>query len=360
MRPGWGRKTSWPGAQRAEEIVDRVQPLTAGGDMRAGEREYAQADSLLAQAARLDPGWGQPHALRALLAYQRSRWAGTADRERTAALVSEGLEHAGRALALEPGHADALEVRGTLRYWSFLLNLDPGSGEQTLREAERDLRAAVEDDPRQAGAWSVLSHLLATKEGGSAAEAKMAAQRAYEADAYLANADQIVWRLFTSAYDLQDRVEAQHWCDVGHRRFSDDPRFVECRLWNLTLPGVTASPDSAWALLDGYLRLVSPQEQPVLGAWARMAVAAALARAGLADSARAVAGRARVDASVDPTRDVAYAEAYVRALVGDKEEAIRLLSLYLAANPQQRLDAAENWWFAPLRDLPAFATLVSD
>lgn len=327
--------------------------------MPAGEREYAQADSLLAQAERLDPAWSRPPAIRAALDFQRSRWTGTAQRERTEALVEEGLTHANRALALNPSNADALEVRGTLRYWSYLLNLTPGSGEETFRAAEEDLRAAVEADPRQAGAWSVLSSLLLNKEGGSTAEAKMAAQRAYEADAYLANADVILWRLFLSSYDLQDRREAQHWCSVGSRRFAEDFRFVECHLWTLTLPGVEARPDSAWALLDRYLRLVPPQQEGFRRAWGQMAVAAVIARAELPDSARSVAAEARVDPSVDPTRDISYLEAYVRTLIGDEDEAVDLLSTYLAANPQQRLETAENWWFTELSDHSAFRTLVS-
>ena len=46
----------------------------------------------------------------------------------------------------------------------------------------------------QAGAWAALSHLLLNK--GQTAEAKMAASSAYRADAYLRNADVILWRLF--------------------------------------------------------------------------------------------------------------------------------------------------------------------
>jgi hypothetical protein len=91
-----------------------------------------------------------------------------------------------------------------------------------------------------------------------------------------------------------------------------------------------------------------------------MLVAAALARAGLTDSARAVAVRSRADPSMDQTRDLAQLEAVVRTLVGDRDEAVRQLSIYLAANPQMRQGMAhdDTWWWRDLRDDPRFKTLI--
>jgi len=50
----------------------------------------------------------------------------------------------------------------------------------------------------------------------------------------------------------------------------------------------------------------------------------------------------------------------VRLVMGDKDEAIRLLSTYLAANPQLRSSMAkdETWYFRDLRDDPRWRTLV--
>jgi len=86
-------------------------------------------------------------------------------------------------------------------------------------------------------------------------------------------------------------------------------------------------------------------------------VALALARAGLPDSARSVVEHARGEASVDPTRDLAYYEAVVRTQLSDQDEAIRLLSTYVAANPQQREAIAKDPWFRGLRDNSRFKTL---
>jgi hypothetical protein len=91
-----------------------------------------------------------------------------------------------------------------------------------------------------------------------------------------------------------------------------------------------------------------------------MLVATALARAGLADSARSVARAARGDATIDPTRDLSLAEASVHMILGDHDEALRLLSTYVAANPQFRATMAKDqtWWFRDLRSDPRYRTLV--
>jgi hypothetical protein len=46
--------------------------------------------------------------------------------------------------------------------------------------------------------------------------------------------------------------------------------------------------------------------------------------------------------------------------LGEKDEAIRLLSTYLAANPQFRESMArdQSWWFRELRSDPRYQALV--
>jgi hypothetical protein len=83
----------------------------------------------------------------------------------------------------------------------------------------------------------------------------------------------------------------------------------------------------------------------------------ALARAGLADSARHVMERARGDGNIDAGRELAQLEAIGRMIVGDKEEAFKQFSNYLASNPQQleSLDKDESWEFKEFREDPRFA-----
>jgi hypothetical protein len=98
---------------------------------------------------------------------------------------------------------------------------------------------------------------------------------------------------------------------------------------------------------------------------ARMMAAMVLARAGLGDSAKEVARRARSGPDVDPNQDLAWEEIYVHILRGDKDDAFKALKSYLAANPDRRAllanegDAtASNWWFRSLEDDPRYKLLV--
>jgi len=93
-----------------------------------------------------------------------------------------------------------------------------------------------------------------------------------------------------------------------------------------------------------------------------MAVAAVLARKGLADSARHVAQRSRGTPEVDPTRDLVYMDAFVQTLLEDRGEAIKSLKVYLAANPDQRKTMTDDtgWWFRSLQDDPTYRELVKE
>jgi len=63
---------------------------------------------------------------------------------------------------------------------------------------------------------------------------------------------------------------------------------------------------------------------------------------------------------VDPTHDLAMMETFVRLLLGDKDEALKSLKVYLAANPQRRAALAQDpgWWYRSLQDDPRYQELV--
>src|SRR5204862_3081589 len=136
--------------------------------------------------------------------YRQSRIFETAEPDQ----MAKGIQHADRALGLKANDADALELRGTLRYWKWLNNLGgtPAEATKLFADAENDLRASTEQNPQQASAWTTLSHLLLNKP--ALGEAKLAAMRAYRADPYLTNANVTVWRLFSTSYQLEDKNEA--------------------------------------------------------------------------------------------------------------------------------------------------------
>jgi eukaryotic-like serine/threonine-protein kinase len=351
---------AWSLVQRAEQarkqaegLVDRKDTTSALG------RGFDLADSLYAKAHDADSIWTEPLVGRAAVAYRRSRLVGF-DGIAAKPWIDKGEKFAQEALSLSPQDPDALELRGTLRYWKWLLHLeaDPTAATQLLNDAERDLESAVKVRPSQAGAWSILSHLYSNTKGET--DVKLAARRAYEADAYLSNADQVIHRLFLASYDLSQFVDAEHWCEEGARRFPADPKFTKCQLWLMTTKAREPDVALAWKLADSLPKLSPLGRRDYETRENRMIVAMVLARAGLADSARSVAKRARGGADVDPTQTLAWEEIYVRVLLGDKDEAFSALKSYLATNPERRAHLAEDpdWWLRGLEDDPRFMALV--
>lgn len=356
---------AWVLVQRAAELETEAGRLSALGDPEGAALRLASADSVLAVAEQRAPDWSVPRTRRGWLAYERARRGGF-DRSAIPELLAQGRAHAIRALALDPRDADALELRATIDYWSYLLNLtsEPGEAERLLEQAEADFHAATAADPTQASAYSSLSHLLMNQ--GRTAQAKLAAEKSYEADPWLLNANLTVLRLFQTSLELQDEREARTWCEtVGADRFPNDYRFVACRVWLLALPTtnpdtVAAKIDDAWLQCEAVVELSPTSLRDFNRSHCHMLIAMALVRADLPDSARAVAERARGGPEVDPIRELAWLEAIVLTWLGDYDAAVDRLSLYFAANPGQAEAFArdDTWWLEDLRDVQAYQRLV--
>jgi serine/threonine-protein kinase len=364
QREGTADAGAWALVQRAEQARKRAEASFGKAESTAVvERSFAQADSFYAGALAADPRWAEPLVGRASVAYRRSRMVGL-DGQAASPWIERGLKFAEAALALAPQDADALEVRGTLRYWKWLLNLEsePSAAERLLEDAQQDLETAVKLHPSQAGAWAILSHLYSNTKGPT--DAKLAGLRAYEADAYLRDAPQVVNRLFSTSYDLAQFTDAARWCQEGARRFPDNVNFTKCQLWLLSTRVKEPDVALAWRLADSLEKVAPPGRREFDGAEARMIVAMVLARAGLGDSARQVAIRARPGPEVDPYQELAYTEVYVHVLRGDKDAAFGALKRYLAANPDRRVSLADttegtsNWWLRDIEDDPRFRELV--
>ncbi len=352
---------AWALVQRAEQARKQAEALVAQRDTTSAvTRSFDLADSLYAEARAADPTWTEPIVGRGAIAYRRSRLVGL-DGAAAKPWIDKGEKFTEDALAIAPQDPDALELRGTLRYWSWLLGLepDPKAAKRLLSGAETDLETAVKVQPSQAGAWATLSHLYNQTKGET--DAKLAARRAYEEDAYLSNADQVINRLFLASYDLSQFTDAAHWCEEGERRFPTDFNFTKCQLWLMTSRAREPDVTLAWKLADSVSKLSPVGRRDYETREARMMVAMVLARAGLADSARHVAQQTRGGPEVDPTQDLAWDEIYVRILLGDKDEALEALKSYLAANPERRAGLADEpgWWFRGIQDDPRFKALVA-
>ncbi|MGE0555178.1 MAG: protein kinase [Gemmatimonadales bacterium] len=361
---------AWSLLLRGEQIRKTADAAMRSDTTGRWRDLYASADSTLRAAAARDPRWAEPVAARAELAYLGAR-QDRRDPRRFGEWIARGRAIADTAVALGPSEASGFEVRGNLRYFAWLMRLepDPIKADSLLLSAEADLVRATDLDPLAAGAWSTLSHLY--YQTGSLVNVNLAARRAYEADAYLDNADLVLFRLFLSSYDLDQPADAARWCEDFRRRFPDDPQAPRCALYLMTMRSSDIDPvvDSAWRLSDSVAALAPDDSARILTA--KMLVGEVIARAyaadsfanrGLADSARAVIRRYVERPSVDPRRDLYQYAAFILTTLGDKAGAVEQLKVYLAANEHRRRPFASDpgWWFRPLVDDPGFRRLVGE
>jgi TolB-like protein/tetratricopeptide (TPR) repeat protein len=348
----------WESARR---MMPKADPL--GDEVR--RRRLAAADAFFADAARRDRHWGDPLVLRGWVSL--ARWEGEPEEAQRLERFQDALAHAEEALKRRPGDPAALELRGTVQWkMSFRGPIPTGMQKDTLaRRAEEDLRDALAADSSLARAWATLAQVLRVQEGQLAA-AKVAARRALEEDAFLEEGPYVVDRLYRAELDLARYDSAVAWCREGGRRYPDDWHFVECRL-NLLGYDPKAPPDldGAWNLYRELGQLDPPQAARAANRayspiFRRMAVARVAARAGLADSARALIRISRREAGNDSTllSSLLYDEAVVWFFLGENEAALSLLEAYVRAKPEQRRLIATDPKFESLRNHPRYRRLA--
>ncbi len=221
--------------------------------------------------------------------------------------------------------------------WTKGLEPDEAAAEKLLAAAQADLETATRLNPQQVGAWNILSYLYYQRR--DVVDANRAARSAYEADAFLASADAILYRLFVTSYDLELFIPATDWCQKGQRRFPNNPQFSQCALMLMSTNAADPDIGRAWQLARD---------------------AAVIARAGLPDSARHVLERSKGNAEVDPQKELPGYEAVVRVMLGDRDEALRLLDEYFTANPKHRegFRKSVHWWWRPIQSDPRFKALI--
>jgi serine/threonine-protein kinase len=358
--------TLYQSAEKARKDAEQV-----GANREQAIPLYARSDSLAALSAAADPKWIDPLLLRAEAARQRSRLE--SDKAERAKWIEMGKAFVEQALELDRNDANALALRGTLRYAEWYLALTSGPArDELLKSAAKDLQDAVLADKTLASAYAMLSIVNYSQQDVSLAATN--AQRAYQADAYLRNADFILFRLFWTNYDLQNFPEATKWCNDAFQRFPADPRFTACQLWLMLAPSnPNPSITEAWRLSRQLDSLVpkTPQGEfesrlarlVVGGVIGRVARGTGISASGpYADSARHVLERA-ADAprEVDPTKELLGNEAVMLTRMGDHAQAIRLLKLYMPLNPDHsfRVEGQVHWWWQELRNLPEFQPLLS-
>lgn len=365
-RAGTASNEAWTLVERAGKLRKDSDSLAASGAPDAALVALARGDTLLAAAERLDARWAKIPVLRATFMQVRARQL-TQNPAALKATIDTGLVHANRAMQLQPNNSDAFHVKGELELLAFRRRVEPDQrrNDRLLVAAESSLTRAVELNNNQAGAWAALSSLHYAKPDIQAAN--LAALNAYRADAYLSSAKPILTRLFWTSHDLEQFPEALKWCNEGRRRFPLDPFFTACRLWMYTTRLERPNPDSAWYYRDRYVALTPEnandptQRRAYAEKMGDLLVGGALARAGLADSARSVLVRARANAEVDPDLTLHGYEAAIRMILGEQDEAVRLLTSYLTANPGHGKGFATRtgWWWRDLQSNPKFKSLIA-
>jgi tetratricopeptide (TPR) repeat protein len=360
LEAGTTNREAFALVQRAEKLRrDAVSEV--GRDSAAGWQKFTQADQLLAQAEGEDKKWANPIARRAVLALNEARAAKNA--LLSTPIVDRGVEHADRALKLDPNNPDALEARGRLRYerWNSQVDKDK-AGTKLLEDARDDLVAVTKADPTRASALVALSTVYSQLH--DAGQAYLAAQEAYNADAYLTGVESVLIQLFFTSYDREEFTQAVKWCrDEGFKRFPKDWRFTACQLLLRQAPGVVNTKiDSAWTEYQTLENVLPDGIKPFRTRQYRVFVAATIAKAGNRDSARHVLESVRAGKDIDPKGDLLTYEALVRPLLGtkaDTAEAFKLVTDYVIGHPLHDFATTDHWWWRDLKKDPRWPKVGS-
>ena len=311
-------------SQRAWELVQMARETREASGTGDDARAPLEASlRYLDEAIRLDPDY-----VRARVERSRTFHAMAFRRPSEATAMLDSAETASdHAIAIDPRNAEALEQRASVRFVAWLFNPDsPGR----LHEAEVDAKDALAINPYRPRSESILSQIAWQR--GDFRSAYEAALRAYRADAYAANVEDVLLRLFDTSFELGNDDEAAKWCDEMRRRTPQSWLQYRCELMLLAY-GRTGQPDVRKSLLalDAARRVRYVSENPAVEAWFVAMVGASYARAGMPDSAQAHTERALRQASGSPTVVPTAASTLLR--IGERERAIELLREHLEALP---------------------------
>jgi tetratricopeptide (TPR) repeat protein len=340
-------------ANKAREDAEAIASNPDTLDTPAALALLGRSDSLLSEAADADSRWVRPIVARGWVAGDLANLETGAP---SMAHLRRGIELAEQAIRRAPDDAAARELRGTL-LWRLAART-PRAPDNTARldGAESDLRRAAALDSTLASAWSTLSQLLSMR--GAFAESDVDARRALAEDAYLTDAPTVLDQLYTSSLMLGDYKSAGKWCERGRRDYPAAWSFVECHLTLLREdPSIPPDPALAWSLVRVLDSIDPPAKAQSTGRayspiYRQMVAATISARAGDKDSARSVMTRARRAVASDSELSVEldYDEAYLRLVLGERSDAVRLLRAYLHANPAYRQFISRDRLLQALRE----------
>lgn len=344
---------AWELYYRARSRMEEARELRLAGEKEVAAGLYRRADSLFAEAEEWEPEWMDPAVERGWLELDRSQLPGREFVAMDASRLLRGIEHADRVLNSRPGDPAALELRGALRNALSQHPRYADSAAAMRDEAMADLQNAVSSGTDRPRAWAEIADLH--RQEGRFEEAQRAARRADRDDPFLINEAQYLAKAIEVAMDAGQLARALELSRKGRELFPGNAWWDQAVLLTLSSAGAPeASPDTVWSILRRYERLRGRQDP-----FARMQVAAVLARHGMTDSARAVLRRSKErDFSRAALPYVWYYEANVRLHLGQRARTFELLRRYLEVLPDERDYVARDVYWDPVRDDSTFRALV--
>jgi DNA-binding SARP family transcriptional activator len=354
IRTSMGRASAlaaWHGSGRPAAAVQALadahaefEAATAAirqGAAALGDSRLAVADTLALAAAALAPGWAEPHLLRAAaLEHRALRAMAAGNPAASGQALGAAVAAADAAVRLDGGVA-ALERRGTLHYLAWRLDV-PVAGD-AWQAAHADLEAAGRSPEATSHSWVMLSSLHAA--AGRHNDAYAAALEAMRRDVFGARSEQVLARLFMSAFHAGRDGEARAWCDEAARRSPGKWHVAQCQLMSLAFRADVSAATIAGTSPD--LQREAPAVATATRPLLELLRAAVLASNGFDADARAVLHRAADAAQVHP--EGAYYAAKAYAQLGELRHAQELLAGYIREGPGGRATVMHDRWFEPLR-----------
>ncbi len=340
---------AWDLVEQARlHAADAAVAITFRRD-REGLRSLDLADSLLREARRRDGGSDVIQIDLARNAHRRAfyvEYLHQALPARPAGLPDPGelrrraLIDLDRMVRERGGTAEALELRGEMRE-----GLYRALGADSLLDAAiADYRAATDIGRHRASAWALLAsaHLAA----GANAEALLAVDRAADADVFRLSRRALLRARFDAALRAERTDLADAACREGMAEAPGDQRFQDClvELWSRTRSD-RGSATAARSVVDS---LTATDPGSLSRAMRELWVAQLLARAGLADSADAVARRA-ISGAPPGWTTLLLESAYLRLLRNDVDSAVALIGAAVRQDPTARRAVIGAPWFRSLR-----------
>jgi TolB-like protein len=314
---------AWTLRQTADNLLDREATMRRNPASLAPQLSVlARADSTLRAASSADPAWPDPIVERARI---RIRLADYFEGAQSLAQIDTGLRIVATALARNPSSAAAMATRGELRYLRVFYGAAGDSATAVLDSARSDLVTATAEDDHLSTGWSALSAVL--RLSNDLRGSVEAARQALASDAYLRSVPTATSKLILSLLYSGQTAEARRLCAGAQRQYPTHPEISTCelailaytgstgadarRMWELVAENERAGP---WASVNGI--------SPIARYWA----AAVIARAGMPESAKAVADRTRRITSESRVADDYWSiEAFARLVAGDTAAAIDIL-----------------------------------